>query len=196
MKTIKIWNTVSDRQLKEITDRIRDGEIAVMPTDTCYAIIGDALNGKSVDRICRVKKINPDKSNLSVICADIAMAAEYSRIENNAFRMIKEKTPGPFTFMLKVINKQLPKAFKNRKTVGIRIPDLEFNRLLAAELGNPLITANIDYDDEDQAVNPGLIADNYDGIVDFMVAGEEGSTEVSTIIDCTGAEPTIQYTPQ
>jgi len=190
MKTVRIWDTVSDRQLKDIAGWLRDGEIAVIPTDTCYAIIGDALNGKSVQKICKLKKINPEKSNLSVICADIAMAAEYSRIEDSAFRLIKEKTPGPFTFLLKAVNK-LPKAFKNRKTVGIRIPDLEFNRQLAEELGNPIITTSIEYEDEDYAVNPGLIAETYEGLVDFMVEGEDGSTEVSTIIDCTGAEPVV-----
>ena len=122
MRTIKIWNKPSDSQLKEIADAIRGGEIAIIPTDTSYGIAGDALNVKSVEKICKLKRINPEKSNLSVICADISMAAEYSRIDDSTFRLIKDNTPGAFTFLLRAASK-LPKAFKNRKTVGIRIPD-------------------------------------------------------------------------
>ncbi len=190
MRTIKIWNKPSESQLKEIADAMRRGDIAIIPTDTSYGIAGDALNVKSVDKICKLKRINPDKSNLSVICSDIAMAAEYSRIDDTAFRLIKDNTPGAFTFLLRTASK-LPKAFKNRKTVGIRIPDNEFSRMLAEELGNPVITSSIEYDDEDHAVNPGLIAESYEGSVDFMVEGEEGSTDFSTIVDCTGSEPLI-----
>lgn len=190
MRTIKIWNKPSDSQLKEIADAIRGGEIAIIPTDTSYGIAGDALNVKSVEKICKLKRINPEKSNLSVICDDISMAAEYSRIDDSTFRLIKDNTPGAFTFLLRAASK-LPKAFKNRKTVGIRIPDNEFARMLAAELGNPVITSSIEYDDEDHAVNPGLIAESYEGSVDFMVEEGEGSTEVSTIVDCTGSEPVI-----
>lgn len=138
----------------------------------------------------RLKGINPDKSNLSVICSDISMAAEYSRIENASFHLMKAHCPGPYTFLLHTASK-LPKAFKNRKVVGIRIPDNEFDRMLAHELGSPLITTSIEYEDEDHAVNPGLIAETYESRVDFMVDDDDGSTDVSTIIDCTGNEPKV-----
>lgn len=190
MRSIKIWGTPSDKQVKEIASAIKSGDIAIIPTDTCYAIAGDALNAKSVERICRLKGINPDKSNLSVICSDISMAAEYSRIENVAFHIMKTYCPGPYTFLLRSASK-LPKAFKNRKTVGVRIPDNDFDRLLAQELGTPLITTSIEYEDEDHAINPGLIAETYEGRVDFMVEDEDGSTEVSTIVDCTCNEPEV-----
>ena len=155
-----------------------------------YAIVGDALNIKSVERICRLKGINPDKTNLSIICSDISMASEYSRIDNKGFRLMKESCPGPFTFLFKSVS-ALPRAFKGRKTVGIRIPDNKFDIGLAAVLGNPLITTSIEYSDEDHAVNQELIAESYEGRVDFMIEGEEGSTDVSTIVDCTGIEPEI-----
>ena len=181
---------MSDRQLDDVASRLRDSEIAVIPTDTTYAIVGDALNMKAIERICNLKRINTEKTNLSVICSDISMASEYARIEDKGFRLMKECCPGPFTFLFRCASK-LPRAFKGRKVVGIRIPSNEFDRQLAAALGNPVITTSIEYDDEDYAVNPGLIAENYEGKVDFMVEGEDGSTEVSTIVDCTGPEPEI-----
>lgn len=190
MKIIKIWGEPSDRQLKSIADSIREGNIAIVPTDTCYAIAGDALNVKSVERICKLKGINPEKSTLSIICSDIRMAAEYSRIENNVFHLLKQLCPGAFTFLVRAASK-LPRAFKNRKVVGIRIPDNVFCRKLAEELGNPLITSSIQYEDLDHAISPGLIADSYEDKVDFMVEDDEGSVDVSTVVDCTGDEPTV-----
>ena len=98
---------------------------------------------------------------------------------------MKEHCPGPYTFLLKA-NTVLPKAFKGRKIVGIRIPDLELDRQLAEKLGNPLITTSIEFADEDHAVNPELIEETYERDVDLMIQDKEGTTDVSTIIDCTG----------
>lgn len=191
MDTIKIWNgSASDRQIQDFADRLKNGEIGIIPTDTMYAIVGDALNVKSVERICRLKGINPDKSTLSIICSDISMAAEYSRIDNKGFRLMKDYCPGAFTFIFKAVS-SLPRAFKGRKTVGVRIPDYKFDTGLSAALGNPLITTSIEYADEDHAINQELIAESYEGRVDFMVEGEEGTVDVSTIVDCTGNEPEI-----
>lgn len=126
MKSIKIWNNkASEQQLNQLSERMKEGEIAIIPTDTMYAIVGDALNVKVVDRICKLKNINPDKTNLSIICSDISMAAEYSRIDNKGFKLLREYCPGPFTFLFKSAS-TLPRAFKGRKTVGIRIPDNQF----------------------------------------------------------------------
>lgn len=191
MKTIKIWNdSASQKQLNDVANRLKDGEIAIIPTDTMYAIVCDALNIKAIDRICRIKNINPAKTNLSIICGGISMAAEYSRIDNQTFTMMRQNCPGPFTFLLKAAS-SLPKAFKGRKIVGIRIPDCEFARQLTETLGNPLLTTSIWYSDEDYAVNPELIAEEYDNKVDIMVEGGIGSTDVSTVIDCTGNAPEI-----
>ena len=162
MNTIKIWNdSPSDRQVADIAQFIKNGMLVVMPTDTMYAIMADALNPKAVERVCKLKRINPDKTNLSIICHDISMAAEYARIDNKGFKLLKENTPGPVTFL-----------FKSAST-------------LAKYLGTPLITTTIEYEDLDHAVNPELIADTYYNLVDLMVEGEDGSTELSTIIDGT-----------
>lgn len=191
MKIIKIWNDEpSARQLDEICAFLEAGEIMIMPTDTIYAIACDALNPKAIERICRLKGINPEKTNLSIICSDISMAAEYARFDNKDFRMLRDYTPGPFTFLFKSAP-TLPKAFKGRKVVGIRIPDLGLCREIVKRLGHPLLTTSIEYEDTDYAINPGLIAETYDNSVDLLIEGEEGGTEPSTIIDCTGPEPLV-----
>lgn len=191
MKTMKIWNgEASSRQLDEICRDLKEGRIMICPTDTLYAIACDALQPKAIERICRLKGINPDKTNLSIICADISMAAEYARFDNYAFRLLRDCTPGPFTFLFKSAS-TLPKAFKGRKTVGVRIPDNALCRDIVERLGHPLLTTSIEYADTDYAINPGLIAEAYDSRVDFMLEGEEGGTEPSTIVDCTGSEAEI-----
>jgi tRNA threonylcarbamoyl adenosine modification protein (Sua5/YciO/YrdC/YwlC family) len=191
MKTIKIWNEeASDRQLSEICRDLEAGQIMILPTDTLYGIACDALNPKAIERICRLKGINPEKTNLSILCSDISMAAEYARFDNYAFRLLKENTPGPFTFLFKSAP-TLPKAFKGRKIVGVRIPDNRLCRDIVARLGHPILSTSIEFDHTDYAISPGLIAEAYDNRVDFFLEGEDGGTEPSTIVDCTGREAEI-----
>ncbi len=188
---IKVWNdNPTEDQIDNVIKVLKDGGLAIIPTDTLYGLVCDALNSKAIEKLCRVKGLNPDKSNLSIICSDLSMASSYSKINNEAFRIIKENTPGPFTFLLKS-SSQLPKAFKGRKTVGIRIPDCLTARMVAEQLGNPIMTTSIDFETDDFARNVELISENYDGIVDVIIEGEEGMTEYSTIVDLTTDEPTI-----
>lgn len=188
MKTIKIWNdSPSERQLDEIVASLRGGEVVIIPTDTLYGIACDALNPKAVDKICRIKNLRPDKAPLSVICSGIAMASEYARIDDSVYRLIRDNTPGPFTFILRALS-GLPKAFKNRKEVGVRIPDNATARMIAERLGNPLMTTSIEYEDEDHAREPEFIAETYDGDVSLIVEDDEGRTEPSTIIHCLGED--------
>ena len=183
MNTVKIWdNGISGRTLDEIVRAVRSGAVMVWPTDSLYGMACDALNPKAIERVCRLKGLNPDKNTLSVICSDISQAAEYARIEDEAFRLMKERTPGPYTFILRAAS-GLPRAFKGRKTVGIRIPDREICREVARVLGNPLLNTSIDYEDEDYAVSPGLVAEIYDGRADIFIDGGEGGTTPSTVID-------------
>lgn len=190
MKTIKIWDdTPSERQLSEICRDLEAGQIMIWPTDTLYAIACDALNPKAVDRICRLKGINPEKRNLSIVCSDISMAAEYARFNNEVYMMLRNNTPGQFTFLCKTAP-TLPKAFKGRKVVGVRIPDCKTDLDIVRRLGHPIMTTSIEADDDDYLCEPSLIADNYSDRVDMLLEGERGGTEFSTIVDCTG--PTIE----
>lgn len=191
MDTIKIWNDdPSEKQLDEIAALLEEGELVIIPTDTLYGITCDALNPKAIDKLCRLKGIKPDKTNLSIICDDISMAAEYARFNNADYRLLKENVPGAFTFLFKS-SSTLPKAFKGRKTVGIRIPDCKLARDLATRLGHPLLTTSIEYEDDDYGRSPDLIAETYDGKASLMVVGEEGGLIPSTIVDCLGEEPVI-----
>ena len=188
MKTMKIWgDEPSDRQLDEITRDLRSGQIMIWPTDTIYGIACDALNPKAIERICRLKGLNPEKNNLSIVCADISQAAEYARFDNRVFQMLRNNTPGPFTFLCRSIS-TLPRAFRGRKTVGIRIPACNTCIAIARRLGNPVLTTSIEFDDEDYAIQPSLIAEEYYDRVDMFLEGENGGTEPSTTIDCTGDE--------
>lgn len=185
MKLIKIWNdTPSDKQAEQIAERLKAGEIWIIPTDSVYGIMCDALNQKAVREVCDLKRINPEKNNLSIICSDISMAAEYARIGDRTYGLMRDNTPGPITFICKA-QSNLPKEFKKRKTVGIRIPDNLTARMVCEKLGNPILTTSIEYEDEDYARNPELIAEAYDDKVDGVIMGEDGGTELTTVIDCT-----------
>lgn len=191
MNTVKIWNREpSENQLSEIASMLEDGRTAIIPTDTMYALVCDATNMKAIERICRLKNINPDKTNLSILCSSISMASEYARIDNKGFELLKENTPGPYTILFRTVS-TLPKAFRNRKVVGIRIPDNPIALGIVERLGRPLLTTTIQYEDEDYATNPELIAEAYDNLIDLMVEGQRGEIKLSTIIDCTGDEPVV-----
>ncbi len=191
MKSIKIWNDApSDKQAEQIAERLKAGEIWIIPTDSIYGIMCDALNQKAVRAVCELKGINPEKNNLSIICDEISMASEYARISDKTFSMMRDNTPGPVTFICKA-QSNLPKEFKKRKTVGIRIPNNLTARMIAEKLGNPLLTTSIEFEDEDYARNPELILEAYDGKVDGVVMGEDGGTVPTTIIDCTEDSPSV-----
>lgn len=185
MKKIKIWNdSPSEKQIDEIVDEIKDGRLVILPTDSLYGITCDALNSKAISKLCTLKKINPDKTHLSILCSDISMAADYARIDDRAFKLLKENTPGPVTFIFKALS-SLPRAFKGRKIVGVRIPDCNTTLEVIRKLNSPLLTTSIEFEDDDFARNPELIAENYDSKVELIVLGEDGDSIPSTIVDCT-----------
>lgn len=191
MKSIKIWNdTPSAKQAEQIAEHLKTGEIWIIPTDSLYGIMCDALNPKAVRAVCELKNINPDKNNLSIVCDGISMAAEYARIGDRTYQLMRDETPGPITFLCKA-QSNLPKEFKKRKTVGIRIPNCQTALMICEKLGNPLLTTSIEFEDEDYARNPELIMEAYEGKVDGVVIGEDGDTEPTAIIDCTEDTPII-----
>lgn len=185
MTILKMYPTsLNEKYLELATETLRNGGIIIYPTDTLYAIGCDALNNNAIERICRIKGINPQKTELSIICHDISQAAEYARIDNRAFRMLREYLPGQFTFLLPA-STTLPKVFKGRKTVGIRIPDNAIATALAEMLGNPLLTTSVEDDGEGGVIYPESLAIQYDGIADLLIDGGEGSDIPSTVVDIT-----------
>lgn len=191
MKILKVYgDNISENYLDEIVEVFDNGGIIIYPTDTLYALGCDALSNKAINNLCKLKGINPDKTYLSIICDSISTAAEYAKFDNNQFRLLKENTPGAFTFIFKAAS-VLPKAFKGRKTVGVRIPDNAIARSIVQHLGRPIISTTIKYDDEDYATNPELIAEAYENSVDVVVDGGIGDVIPSTILDCTGDVPEV-----
>lgn len=191
MKTLTIYNdNIAENQIDEIVSILKDGGVIVVPTDTLYAVACDALNPKAIEKVCRLKGINPEKTNLSILCDDISMVSDYAKFDNYAFKLMKDNTPGPFTFLLRAAN-SLPRAFKGRKIVGVRIPANDAIRKIVKALGNPLLSTSITYADEDYARNPDLIEETYEDKADLILKGSDGGTIPSAIVDCTGSSPEI-----
>lgn len=193
MKRLKIYEeNPSESEIAKAVKVLRDGGIVIYPTDTIYALGCDALNVRAVERICQIKGINPQKVNLSIICRDLSWVSEYAKMSNSYFKLLKRNLPGPFTFILPT-SASLPKIYKNRKTVGIRIPDNAITLALAEALGNPLLTTSVAIDEEEPeyGTDPELIAERYESVADLIIDGGEGGTMPSTTVDCVGDEPVV-----
>lgn len=180
------------KEIDKLVKILQDGGLIVYPTDTVYAIGCDALNVRAVEQICKMKDINPAKSNLSIICYDLSNISEYAKVDNATFKLMKKNLPGAFTFILNTTS-SLPKIYKNKKTVGIRIPDNNIIRELVFRLGNPILTTSVKDDDEivEYTTDPELIYEKYGDVVDAVIDGGYGGVEGSTVVDCTGYEPEI-----
>lgn len=179
---------INNRFIDETVEALRDGHIIIYPTDSLYAIGCDALNNRAIEKICRLKGIDPKKHPLSIACADLSQAASYARIDNRAFALMRGNLPGPFTFILPAAP-SLPKIFKGRREVGVRIPDDTIARELAGRLGNPLLTTSIELDglvDEDIAdVATMEIAMKYENDVELMLDSGPRGIIGSAVIDLT-----------
>lgn len=179
MKILKAYN---ERHIAEAAETLRDGGVVVFPTDTIYALGVDARNHRAIERLCRIKGIDPAEQQLSLLCADLSQAAEYVRIDNAAFRILRHYLPGPFTFVLPAALR-LPKSFKNRRTIGLRVPDCDAARALAEALGGPLLCGSAVVDDPDELAEPESIAMHYASQADVLLDGGTGGTVGSTIVD-------------
>ena len=178
--------SINEKYVDTIVTALKDGSIIILPTDTLYAIACDALNNRAIERICKIKDLDPNRSTLSIVCSDISQASDYAKIDNKAFKVMKDNLPGPYTFILPA-STSLPKVFKGRKTVGVRIPDNPIAEALAAALGNPLMTTSIDVDADApfESVMPDSIAMRYGDNVDIIIDAGEGEIVPSTVVDIT-----------
>ena len=187
MKILKLYSdNPNQNYIDEAVEALRAGEIVIYPTDTLYALGCDALNNRAIERLCRIKGINPDKNLLSVVCDELSQVAEYARVDNRAFRLLKEYLPGPFTFVLPA-STTLPKVFKGRKTVGVRIPDNNIARTLARTLGHPVLSSSVELEDEYETPDGEALGLRYEGQpeVSIILDGGEGGFTPSTVVDCT-----------
>ena len=191
MKILEIIpGNINQRLIDQAVECLNDGGIIVYPTDTVYAMGCDAMNNQAIERICCIKEMKSAKTNLSIICADISEVAQYAKFDNRQFKLMKSNLPGPFTFIFPALSK-LPKAFKGRRTVGIRIPDNKIALAIVESLGRPILTTSVQGEDEDYRCEPSLIAETYASQVDIVIDGGRGGLMPSTIVDCTGSEPEV-----
>ena len=185
METLNFFgNTVNGRNIARAAEVLRSGGIVIFPTDSLYALGVDALNNRAIERLCALKGINPQKQLLSIVCADLSMASEYAMIDNRAFRIMKSNLPGPFTFILPGTTR-LPRVFKGRRNVGVRVPDNVIARELAAALGQPLLSTSVKINDNDEVAEPSSVSMHYEGRAELMLDGGRCGTVPSTVVDIT-----------
>jgi tRNA threonylcarbamoyl adenosine modification protein (Sua5/YciO/YrdC/YwlC family) len=181
-------------KITQIVRVLRDGGVVIYPTDTVYGMGCDITNLRAVERISKIKGINPKKHNFSMICADLSNISQFTRvISKPVFKMMKKAFPGPFTFILEA-STQVPKILHSKKkTIGIRVPDHNVPRMLVEALGQPILTTSINDEDEvvEYSTDPELIFEKYANLVDIVIDGGYGQNVASTILDCTGVEVEI-----
>jgi tRNA threonylcarbamoyl adenosine modification protein (Sua5/YciO/YrdC/YwlC family) len=189
---IKIYpENPSPRHIQMVIDVLKKGGIIIYPTDTVYAIGCDMNNRDAIDRLCNIIHKKPEKANLSLICCDLSELSRYTvPFEDKIFRMMRRSLPGPYTFILEA-NSKVPKLFKNKKkTVGIRVPDNSIITSLVREFGNPLVSASIhaNREEDDYYIDPEEIYDEFKNKVDIVIDGGFGDVLVSTVLDCSTGE--------
>ncbi len=198
MQTFKLYeNNPNTRILADIADVIRNGGVVIYPTDSVYAIGCDALNQKAVEKIYQYRKEEQKASHLSIICKDISQADEYTRISKEQFKLMHRHLPGPFTFILEA-GLKLPKVFRSRKTVGIRIPNNKILHALLEELDGPILTTSlkvpIDENDADAIsymTDPFLIEETFQNQADVLIDGGMGEDQPSTVVDLSDNEVVV-----
>jgi len=177
------------RKIRQVCDILLNGGIIIYPTDTVYGIGCDITQSKAIEKIARLKGLNPEKTTFSFICSDLSHISDYSSpISNEIFKLMKRNLPGPFTFILNA-NSNVPRILKSRrKTVGIRVPDNPIIREIVRELGNPILSTSVYDEDEiiEYTTDPELIHEKYEDLVDLVIDGGYGDNVASAVIDCTG----------
>jgi len=192
---LKIHHSPPDwRKIDKAVEILNNGGIMIYPTDTVYALGCSMKNKQAVEKLCKLRGMDPKKASLSLICENISQISEFTNpIDNSTFRLIKKHFPGPYTFILEA-NNQLPKILRNkRKTIGVRIPSHFVPLSIVQQLGHPLITTSLKSDDEilEYFTDPEEIYQDFLRKVDLFIDGGIGNNVPSTVVDCTGSEPVI-----
>jgi tRNA threonylcarbamoyl adenosine modification protein (Sua5/YciO/YrdC/YwlC family) len=180
------------RQIKTLVECLRDGGVVIYPTDTVYGLGCDIFQQKAVEKICRIKGVDPLKAQLSFVCDDLSDLSKYTKsITTPLYRLLKSHIPGPFTFILPA-SKEVPKILKSKKnTIGLRVPDHPIARAMIQELGNPILSSSLPGEMVEEYTDPELIYEKFGKLVDIVVDGGIGGIKYSTIVDLTGVEPVI-----
>ena len=189
---VKIYgDNPSQRELKRVVEALERDGIVIYPTDSVYAFGCSLRSAKAVERLRRLR--GRSEAPLTVVFHDIAQVAEYCRVDNAVFRILKRNLPGPFTFLLPASSRVPDKALERRRTIGIRIPAHPVARAVVEALGCPMITASVKDDDEvvEYTTDPELIEERYGREVSLVIDGGMGDNVPTTVVDLTGGEPEI-----
>jgi tRNA threonylcarbamoyl adenosine modification protein (Sua5/YciO/YrdC/YwlC family) len=180
------------RNIQRIVECILNGGIIIYPTDTIYGLGCDIFHSKAIEKICRLKNIQPQKAQLSFICYDLSDLSKYTKsISTPIYRLLKSRLPGPYTFILPA-SREVPKILKSKKdTIGIRIPDNNIARTIVKELGHPIISTTLPGELVEEYTDPEIIYENFKEQVDIVIHGGLGGVIPSTVIDCTTDEPIV-----
>ncbi len=180
------------RLIKQVVESLQKGGIIIYPTDTIYGLGCDILQQKAVERICRIKKVEPKKAQLSFVCSDLSHLSDFAKpLSNPTYRLLKEHLPGPYTFILEA-SKMVPKILQSKKdTIGLRIPNNNIAMAIIKELGRPILSASLPGDMVEDYTDPEVMYENFMNEVDFVIDGGIGGMIPSTVIDCTSDEPVL-----
>jgi tRNA threonylcarbamoyl adenosine modification protein (Sua5/YciO/YrdC/YwlC family) len=173
------------RLIKQVVECLKNGGIIAYPTDTIYGLGCDIFQHKAIERICRIKNIDPQKAQLSFICSDLSNLSDYTKsIDTPLYRMLKTHLPGPYTFILPA-SKQVPKILQSKKsTIGLRIPDNNICQHILRELGNPILSTSFPGEMVEEYTDPEIIHEKFEHLVDMVIDGGIGGMTPSTIVDC------------
>ena len=184
-------HNINSKIINEIVQVLRNGGLAIIPTDSIYAIVGDLHHREVMEKMCKLLGKKPNKANLSILCKDLSNLSEYtSPISNPTYKLMNRVLPGPFTFILKA-NNNVPKIFRqNKKTIGIRVPDNAICQALIDQLENPLVCSSIHSEDEIQEylTDPYEIFAVWQNKVAYIIDGEAGKNVGTTVIDASSGE--------
>ena len=180
------------RLIKQVVECLKSGGIIAYPTDTIYGLGCDILQHKAIERISKIKNIDPQKAQLSFICQDLSHLSDYTKsIDTPLYRMLKTYLPGPYTFILPA-SKLVPKMLQSKKsTIGLRVPDNTICQHILKELGNPILSASLPGDMVEEYTDPGIIHEKFEHLVDIVIDGGIGGMVPSTIVDCTTDDWTV-----
>lgn len=180
------------RQIRAAVESLQKGGVIIYPTDTIYGLGCDILQHKAIERICRIKKVDPKKAQLSFICSDLSHLSEYAKqLSTSTYRLLKEHLPGPYTFILPA-SKMVPKILQSKKeTIGLRIPDNKIAQAIINELGRPILSASLPGEMIEDYTDPEVMFENFNNDVDIVIDGGVGGAIASTVIDCTADEPVV-----
>ena len=191
---IKIYeDKPNEAAIKKVVDVLKNGGLVIYPTDTVYGLGCDITNTKALERIAKIKGVKLEKANFSFICSDLSHISDYvKQIDTATFKILKRALPGPYTFILPG-NNSLPKEFKKKTTVGIRVPDNAIALEIVSQLGNPIVSTSIHDEDAvlEYSTDPELIFEKWQNLVDMVIDGGYGDNMGSTIIDLSGFEPVV-----